>query len=130
MANRVEATLGRLRELVDVLRRRTHPQDKDAHEMMSLAIAAGDETVRQQQDISRAWADADTEAWREYAKGCLQSLVIITGIKAGDAGKLVPNADGVKSEDVPAELARLANAYAEALLVYDVARRKGEKVAA
>lgn len=116
--------LSRMRMLIDLVRRRTPPQDKEAHEIFTLALAAGDETERQEAEIDRAWADADQMAWREIAGKQLQSLVVMTGVKADGKGGFMSGAEGVKPEDAPAALAQLANVLALALLKIDRDMRK------
>jgi len=122
--------LTKLRALVDAVRRRTHPADTEAHELFTLCLQAGEETVRLEKEMTRAWGDADHEAWRDLAGKVFQSLVVMTGVRKGkEVGTLEPNADGVEPDKVPDELARLANLYAEALVKIDVAKRKETKAA-
>lgn len=122
--------LTKLRALVDAVRRRTHPTDTEAHELFTLCLQAAEETVRLEKEMTRAWGDADHEAWRVLSGKVLQSLVVMTGVRPGkEKGTLEPGAEGMESDKVPDELARLANVYAEALIKIDVAKRKERKAA-
>jgi hypothetical protein len=119
--------LSRMRTLIDLVRRRTPPQDKEAHEVFALAMAAGDAIEQQEEEINRAWADADQTAWREIAGKQLQALVTMTGVKPDGKGGFISGADGVKPEEAPAALAKLADAFAKALLSIDRDMRKSTK---
>ena len=86
-----------MRLLIDLVRRRTPPQDKEAHEVFALAMAAGESIEQQEEEINRAWADANQTAWREIAGKQLQALVTMTGVKPDGKGGFISGAEGVRA---------------------------------